>query len=151
MGKKYFVVALFFIVMLGFIVFICGAPVFWYLDWATFTVTVVLSFILMFFNYSGSEVVRFFSCALGSASCDPSVLKKGMVFFDTLRHYLMITAVIATLMGFMAMLGSGFEDMQAFGKGSAQAVISLLYALIFTVLICLPFKTALKKKLIDTE
>ncbi len=109
---------------------------------------------LLLTHFSPGEIVRAFKLAGKKSEGTKSELKNASLFFHTAQQFFIVTAVIGFIVLSIWYLAGGFNA----GGGPpriAAAVLILIgafwYPLMFILFICLPFRSALRKKLNELE
>ena len=105
---------------------------------------------LVLASYSFGEIGQAFTSAFKKRDSTPTELKNGLLFFKSLQTYLILSAVIATLIGFMSMLVD-LKDKNLLASGIAVSLLSILYSLVLMMIITVPFRTGITKKLNELE
>lgn len=123
---------------------------FLYIDVVTFVLTFFIPLLILMTHYSFSEIINAFKTAFTSRESDLKTIKKGILFFNTAIKLVITSGVITMIFGFITIL-SFMGTPQEIAKGTSAALLSILYSAIYIVFIILPFRSALKKKLIDNE
>ncbi len=156
MKKSYpiFAILSFMIVLVA--MFMGGESLSVYLDFVSLFMVVLITVFLLLTNYSPSEIVMAFTIGFKKEGIDKKELKKSINLFESLGKYLILSAILGTITGFIAMAAYYAGDTQNMGTGdwaggSALAIITILYSLIFYLIIVVPFKNGLKNKLIEIE
>jgi len=149
MKKTYFLYLLLFIAVLVFVMIMVGC-VGCFFDIGSLVMVLLCTLFMLKTNYSFGEIGRYFSCGFGNKTVNTADLKKGIIFFKNMQRYLFISGGIGAMMGLVGMLAL-IEDPAKIGAGMALALITVLYALFFTMAVAIPFKTALEKTLAEAE
>ncbi|HPA71853.1 MAG: hypothetical protein KBA61_12380 [Spirochaetes bacterium] len=130
-------------------VIISGGSIWYFLDVPTFVLTPVLPLILMLGHFSPREMLDSFRCA-GTAERSEAETRKALVFFTTLHRLIIISGLLATMLGVVMILviypSEHFNS--NIGKYMAVCFLSLVYPLFLIMTITVPFTGALRKKLI---
>jgi len=117
-----------------------------YLDVLSIMLVLLCSIILLMANFSLSDIRKYFVIGFNKDTALPSDLKNGILFFSSLQKYLILSGVLGSVMGLIAIL-SMLEEPQVVGQSLALALITALYAIILSMVIAIPFKTGLQKRL----
>ncbi|MEW5817151.1 MAG: MotA/TolQ/ExbB proton channel family protein [Spirochaetota bacterium] len=96
------------------------------------------------------EIDKFSYFAIGfkKEPADAVTLKKGITFFTNMQKYLLFSGIIGMMIGIIAILAIT-EDPSKVGKGLSVASLTILYALVLSIAIAIPFKLGLEKKLAE--
>ena len=156
MKKSYLVFAILSFMMVLVAMFMGGESLFVYLDFASLFMVVLITVFLLLTNYSPLEIVQAFTIGFKKEGIDKKELKKSINLFESLGKYLILSAILGTITGFIAMAAYYARDTKNLGTGdwaggSALAIITILYSLIFYMIVAIPFKNGLKNKLIEIE
>ena len=159
MKKSFFVFAILaFIVVLSTIWASLGyGPSLWsvFIDIPSLIIILLISVFLLLTNYSPGEVVLAFTIGFKKDRIKQQDLKKSINLFDSLGKYLIISAVLTTLAGLIAMLAVfsqiSVDGNADWGGGIALAMLTILYSLILYLIIVIPFRNGLKNRLIEIE
>ncbi len=148
MRWSYFIVLLLTLAVLGWVALLAGSGVGSFLDIPSLLVVLVPALLMSLASYGLSEMGSYFALAFKKEGAAPVALEKGIHFFDTLQTYFKISAAIAFSMGLILILAT-LDDLSKIGPYLAVAVISVLYACVLALLLTVPFRTALEKKMIE--
>jgi flagellar motor component MotA len=97
-----------------------------------------------------AEILNAFKVAMNDSEADEKELKKALSLMEIIQSLTYKIAILAFIFGFVLMMASGWK-IEEYGKGFATAILGIVYALFAVIMITLPFKMALKKKLIEIE
>ncbi|TFG60121.1 MAG: hypothetical protein E4H36_12605 [Spirochaetales bacterium] len=150
MNKTYFLFAVIALGVLGLGIVFAGAGFLTYIDWASALVILFTTAALLVCSFRLREIGSYFAAAFRGRGADTSTLKKGIGFFLAMQRYLIISAVLATMIGIIALL-SVLGDPTYVSKGLALALLSILYAVTLILVVALPFRTSLERKLAEAE
>jgi flagellar motor component MotA len=145
MKKMYFLMLILGIAMLFGTVITAGGRVQLYLNLPSFVMVAGLTLILLRGSFSFREMGASFRAGFADGGGDDSDIRKGIEFFEAMQRYLLISGLLGTLVGAMAML-QNLETAEKVGFGAALAIMTLLYGLVLIVLVALPFKYGLRKR-----
>lgn len=128
-------------------------------------VVVLFPLVLLRAGFSFTEMRAYFRLALGGHSPQGTVqvkgaaaeevisaaeLKRGVLFFNALRGYLLGAGFIGGLVGTITMLAD-LSDTSTVGFGAALVLLTILYALVFSAVLVLPLRTSLEKRLAGVQ
>lgn len=136
------------IVIIGIV--LAGGDIRWFISVASFVIVVLPGLLLSLANFSPTEIFHFFGMGFGSKELTEADLKKGLAFFRALQYYLILSGIIGTLIGLVAMLGT-IEDPSKIGVAMSVALLTILYAFILTAAVTVPFHTGLRRKIAEIE
>ncbi len=148
--KKRFIIYL--AVVVGIYVFailIAGGRLIMFWDFPTLLLTPVVPLILMLGHYSPSEIIDSFRIAGESANSDVEI-KKSLLFFKTIHRLIMLSGSFAVILGIVMILTTYPSEnfSKDVGNYMAVCILSGAYAIFFVMIICVPFESALEKKMI---
>jgi hypothetical protein len=158
MNRSYFVVV---ILTLAFLVglFACaGVPLAAFVDFPSLGVVLAPALLMGFAGHSPREIARSFRVAFTKQGASGVELGQAETYFDALVRYLACGGALGVVVGFVAMFlataGVGIaaasvvrDKADAVGRGTALALVCLIYALVLIILVALPFRTAIRKRL----
>lgn len=148
MRKMYVVGAvLFFAFVVGAII-TSGGRILQYLNIPSFLMVLGPAFVLLLANFSVREMGRAFAVGFKKKEASPEDLKKGYLFFRSAQIYLILSGSLGTMIGTMAMLAN-LRDSSRIGWGAALALTTILYGIIFSMVITIPFAAGIKRRLIE--
>ena len=148
MRKVYFVgLALFIALVIGAVI-TSGGTIGSVLNIPSFLLVAGCTFVLLLMNFRLREMGICFAVGFMKKDATPEDLKKGYIFFRSMQLYLLLSGLMGTIIGAMAMLVN-LKDHNAIGWGAALAILTILYGLIFSMGITIPFMTGIKRRLIE--
>ncbi len=150
MKKTYFIYAVVCLTVFGLGIFFAKGNFSFFFNPFGLTIFIVPTFALLLAGFSPAEIIRAFAIALDKNSGSASEYKKSILMFDGIFNYILASALCAVILGFVLMLSHPKEP-EKFGFGLAVCLLTILYALIMILVVVLPFKLALKKKLIEID
>ncbi len=148
--KKSFIIYL--AVSMGIYVFailISGGSLILFWDVPTIMLTPGIPLILMLGHYSPSEIIEAFRIAGKGSNCDVEI-QKSLLFFKTIHRLIMLSGYFAVLLGVVMILTTYPSENfnKDVGNYMAVCILSAAYAIFFVMIICVPFESALEKKLL---
>ena len=117
-----------------------------YLDMMSILLILMCPLVLLLANYSLSDIRKYFAIGFKKENVEPVDLKNGIIFFSSLQKYLVLSGIMGSLIGLIAILAM-LADPEVIGQSLALALITALYAIILSMVIATPFKTGLQKRL----
>lgn len=148
MKKSYFMV----IVVFAFLLFMTWwvaagiGDVLIFIDFPSAMVVLLCTLILLLANYSLGDIRRFFILGFRKEEIDPGDLENGVVFFSAVQKYLILSGMLGVFVGMIAMLAM-LDDPAKIGRALSLSLLTALYAIILSMVIVIPFKTGLQKRL----
>ncbi|MFC1545049.1 hypothetical protein ACFL4X_02690 [Gemmatimonadota bacterium] len=109
---------------------------------------IALPLLMAMSTYSPKEIGECFAVAFKKECADSAMIEKGIHFFGLLRTYLIVTALMTVMIGFILIMAT-VKDMSTIGPKWAVAAICLYYALALMLLVTIPFKAGLQKRKIE--
>lgn len=157
MKKSYLIFAILSLLMISGAMILSGQSVRTYTNIPSLAMVTLTSVFLLLTNYSPVQIVRAFTIGFKKNGTDKKDLKRSLNLFDSLGKYLILSAILGSMTGFIAMLSFYAKDTSSIGSaakwagGSALAVLTILYSLIFYMIVVVPFRNGLKNKLVALE
>jgi hypothetical protein len=108
---------------------------------------------LLLTHFSPAEIIKAFKLA-GRKSGEKSELNNAVLFFQTAQRFFVTVAVIGIFILITWFLAGGFDAGQGPPRISHAVFIivgAIWYPMIFILFICLPFRSAIQKKLNELE
>ena len=147
MKRSYFIVVPAVIAIVCWVIHECG-DLNYFVDYAGTLLIIALPLLMAMATYSPAEIVECFAVAFRKEGADPAMIEKGIHFFSLLRKYLIVTALLTFMIGFVLIMAT-LEDLSGFGPKWAIAALCIYYALFLMLLVTIPFKAGLEKKKIE--
>ncbi len=148
MRKMYFVGVVLFIAFIIGAVITSGGTIGSILNIPSFLLVAGCTLVLSLMNFNLGEIGRCFSVGFKKKDVPSEDLKKGYIFFRSMQLYFLLSGLLGTIIGAIAML-TNLKDHSAIGWGAALSIITILYGLIFSMGITIPFMTGIKRRLIE--
>lgn len=123
-----------------------GAHFIVYLDAASLVLVLGLTLVMLRTSWSFRAMGRQFRTSLDDEADKPA-LEEAVLFFLSARRYLALAAGFAVFLGVIAIL-TNLQDRTKLGPNFAIALLSVFYAIILMVAICVPLETAARRRLI---
>jgi flagellar motor component MotA len=101
---------------------------------------------LLLANFTLSEIRNSFIIGFKQGDSDYVELKNGLLFFTALQHYFILSGLLGVFIGIIAVLAN-LTVPEVTGSGLALSLITVLYSIVFSMGIAMPFKTGLQKRL----
>jgi small-conductance mechanosensitive channel len=109
---------------------------------------------LLLTHFSPAEIIRAFRLAGRKSEGTKSELQNARLFFNTARQFFVTAAVIGVIILMIWYLAGGFDAGDGPPRIAGAVLIfvgAFLYPLLFILFICLPFGSAVRKKLNELE
>ena len=149
MKKTYVLSLILFLAIMGLAMILTGC-VACFFDIGSLVMVLISAIIMILANYSIADIGKYFALGYRKEAVMPSELKDGILFFKSFQKYLAIAGGIGFFMGLIAMLAT-LDDPEKIGRGLALALITVLYAMFFSMIITVPFRTGLERKLNELD
>lgn len=133
-----------------FAIVVAGGNIAWFLSLPSLLFVLAPGVVLSLGPFSFREIVSFFRSAFASQRAEERLLQNALVFFESLGRYVVIGGFVGTIIGAIALL-TGLDDPSVVASYVSLALITMLYGLILYTGIVLPFRSAVKKKLLLLE
>ena len=148
MKRSYFVVIIVFAVLVFMTWWVAAGigAVLIFIDFPSAMVVLLCTLILLLSNYSLGEIRKFFALGFRKEEIDPGDLENGVVFFSAVQKYLILSGMLGVFVGMIAMLAM-LDDPAKIGRALSLSLLTALYAIILSMVIVIPFKTGLQKRL----
>jgi small-conductance mechanosensitive channel len=105
---------------------------------------------LLLTHFSPAEIIKAFKLAGRKSGGTKSELKNAALFFQTAQRFFVTVSVMGIFILMIWFLAGGFEAGQGPPRIANMVLIivgAIWYPMIFILFICLPFKSAIQKKL----
>ncbi|MBN2874890.1 MAG: hypothetical protein JXM71_07335 [Spirochaetales bacterium] len=117
-----------------------------YLDAASLVLVLGLTVVMLRAGWTFRAMGAHFRNAL-SDTADYTLLEEAALFFATAKRYLALGAGFGVILGVIAIL-SHLTDRSKLGPNLAIALLSVFYAIILALAICIPLETAARQRLV---
>ena len=144
--KKFYPISLgLFLGILVVAIIASGGMIRGFLSVASVVLVVVPPIVLALGSYSVGELLRCFAVGFSDAPSREELLV-AETLFDALGRYLIVSGILGFFIGGIVML-STLGDETRVASGTALALVTVLYALVFYVAIAVPFRAGIRRKL----
>ena len=149
---RYFIGLLVVLAIIVACIWASGGRIFTYLDPASALIMIGVPLVLLKTGWSFRQMGQAIGLALSAdaAAAGKAELEDARRFFVSARAYLLGTGALGFFLGVIAML-TNLTDYNLLGRNMAVALISVLYAIFVSLLVCLPMEASLQRKLIRLE
>ncbi|MCK5200024.1 MAG: MotA/TolQ/ExbB proton channel family protein [Spirochaetales bacterium] len=117
-----------------------------FIDPPSAMLVILCSLVLLLANYSLRDIRKHFAMGFKKENFDSTDLKNGIVFFSALQKYLLLSGMMGTFIGMIAMLAM-LDDTAKIGRALSLSLLTALYAIILSMVVAVPFKAGLQKRL----
>lgn len=150
MKKSYWIYALVAFGMCIGAIFIAGVNPIVFTDPPSIALVLGVPLILLLGIFGPREIVNAFRHTVSRSDVEAPAIRRGIVFFATAQKMVLVTGVLFTLLGILMTLygiSKGRENPVAFYM--VVAFQTVLWAIVITLLVTIPCRAALEKKLAD--
>ncbi len=131
-------------------IFIARGNIFLFWDPASAMLVTVPTIFLLMAVFGPRGIVNAFRFAMNGSEATGSEIQKGIVLFAAAQRIILMTGLIATLMGVIMILdGISRTPAAPVAFWCAVALDSTFYSMMTILIVIMPFKAALQKKLAD--
>jgi len=151
MKFHYFVCLIFIVILLWFIGWASAVDykITLFLDVLSMLVVIIFPFIMMIILYGWKNIRRAFS-VLSNKKSNKNILINAETFFEKYNKTIFSIAFIAFIISLITMLFE-HENVEALGTNIAISSLYLLYAGILNIVIIMPYRIIINRKLIEME
>jgi hypothetical protein len=130
-----------------------AASVLFFIDVPSLAVVLVPVLAMSFASFTPREIGGSFRAAFVRSHADAALLRTAAAFFRALERYIILSGFLGVLIGLVSMLvvmgsGKGVPDNKV-TVGFSLLLLSVFYALVFLLLIAVPFRSAADRKLAE--
>ncbi len=118
----------------------------YFFDLPSIALLLVPVFLVMLSHFSPAEMAGAFRSAMAGYAATGKELSDSLLFFKTLQKALLVVSALGFLTGLIVLAGIE-SDAATFRNGLGVALLVVYYAAAMVMLVTLPFKSAVKKKL----
>ncbi len=122
-----------------------GSSFLFYFDIPSLLVILIFLCLLTVFQTGVKQTRAYYRCVF-DPQADQKLIREGAGYFSSLSLYTLAVGSMAFFTGIIAVLAN-LEDTSSVGPNLAVALITLLYAGMLCILIFLPFRIALEKRI----
>jgi flagellar motor component MotA len=119
-----------------------------FVDWASLMMVVVPAAVLSLAVFPPRVIGRSFRSAFARQEASEADLRQAVTFFRFLERMLLLSGFIAALIGIVTIL-SQLRSVEVIGKGFALLLISVFYSLVLMLLLAVPFRAAVERRLAE--
>lgn len=137
-------------IVAGALVLVTGGSLYIFLDVASLVITLGISFVLLLTHFSFKEIGSAFRYALERTEYNEGEIRKGIVFFKSMRNFLIVSGIFGLFTAAIAMLRYDAQqrsDTTNMAVGASVALICMFYSIVTLLLLEEPFRSALEKRL----
>ena len=132
------------------VIFAAGGSLYAFTSVPSILLVILLSLALSLCTHGFREIGKSFQAAFPRSSAGRAEVENALLFFKALQRYLLVSGLVGTLTGGVAMLAN-LEDASSIGPNLSLALLTLYYGLLCYLFLCVPFVTALRKRLLHMD
>ena len=122
-----------------------------YLGLTPFMCSLLVSFVLLLTQFRLKEMAESFSYSRSKMPFDKQKIQRGILFFESMQKYLIISGVLGVFVGIVIILNYLSVDVADLCRRCGIALLTLFYSFFGVLMVSAPFETALKKRLAENE
>lgn len=150
MNRFYFVAAALALCVLVIGMVFAAARIDYFLDYPSLIMVVVPAAVLCLAAFPPRVIGRSFTVAFSRQTASEQELRQAAVFFRTLERFILLSGVIGALIGIVTILSQQQDvPMKKIGQGFALLLITVFYALVLTLVLAVPFRAAVERRLAE--
>jgi len=150
MNRFYFVAAALALCVLVIGMVFAAARIDYFLDYPSLIMVVVPAAVLCLAAFPPRVIGRSFTVAFSRQTASEQELRQAAVFFTSLQRCFLLSGAIGALIGIVTILAQLQEAAMAkLGQGFALLLITVLYALVLTLVLAVPFRAAVERRLAE--
>lgn len=152
MKRFYFIAVLAALVIFVVTILTTGGtnPLVQFLSVPSFLIVVLPAFALSLSNFSLRELGRCYSVAFGTDGTRDELLS-ARSYFGALGTYVMISGILGFFIGAIVLLVNLGGDPSVIGAGTAVALLTVVYAAFFYMIVPVPFRVGLDRRLAELQ
>jgi flagellar motor component MotA len=121
-----------------------------FLDWPSLIMVIVPAAVLSLAAFPPRVIGRSFRSAFVRQEASEADLRQAAAFFRFLERMLLLSGFIAALIGIVAILSQLRRvEAESIGRGFALLLISVFYSLVLILLLAVPFRAAVERRLAE--
>ncbi len=148
MNRFYFVAVVLALGVLVLGTIFAAARIAYFVDYASLIMVVVPAAVLCLAAFPPRVVGRSFVVAFSRQEASEQELRQALVFFTSLQRFFLLSGAIGALIGIVTILAQLQEvAMAKLGQGFALLLITVFYSLVLTLVLAVPFRAAVERRL----
>jgi flagellar motor component MotA len=144
----YLVAVVLVLAMIALGVMFAAGKVSYFLDWPSVIMVVFPTLVLSLATFPPAVIGRSFAAAFDRRTSTEVELRTAATFFRALQGYLLLSGLLAALLGVMTILAGLKADTNVAG-GAALLLVSVFYSLVLILLVALPFRASIERRLAE--
>ncbi len=121
-----------------------------FLDYPSLIMVIVPAAVLCLAAFPPRVIGKSFVVAFSRQAATEQELRQAAVFFMSLQRFFLLSGAIGALIGIVTILAQLQEvAMAKIGQGFALLLITVFYALVLTLVLAVPFRAAVERRLAE--
>jgi flagellar motor component MotA len=150
MNRFYFIAVVLALCILVLGMVFAAARIDYFVDYASLIMVIVPAAVLCLAAFPPRVIGRSFTVAFSRQTASEQELRQAAVFFTSLQRCFLLSGAIGALIGIVTILAQLQEvAMAKLGQGFALLLITVLYALVLTLVLAVPFRAAVERRLAE--
>ncbi|MBE3063471.1 MAG: MotA/TolQ/ExbB proton channel family protein [Acidobacteria bacterium] len=150
MNRFYFIAVVLALCVLVIGMVFAAARIDYFVDYASMIMVIVPAAVLCLAAFPPRVIGRSFTVAFSRQTASEQELRQAAVFFTSLQRCFLLSGAIGALIGIVTILAQLQEvAMAKLGQGFALLLITVLYALVLTLVLAVPFRAAVERRLAE--
>jgi flagellar motor component MotA len=150
MNRFYFIAVVLALCILVLGMVFAAARIDYFVDYASLIMVIVPAAVLCLAAFPPRVIGRSFTVAFSRQTASEQELRQAAVFFASLQRCFLLSGAIGALIGIVTILAQLQEAAMAkLGQGFALLLITVLYALVLTLVFAVPFRAAVERRLAE--
>jgi flagellar motor component MotA len=150
MNRFYFVAVVLALGVLALGTVFAAARIAYFLDYPSLIMVIVPAAVLCLAAFPPRVIGRSFTVAFSRQEASEQELRQAAVFFTSLQRFFLLSGAIGALIGIVTILAQLQEvAVAAIGRGFALLLITVFYSLVLTLVLVVPFRAAVERRLAE--
>jgi flagellar motor component MotA len=150
MNRFYFVAVALALGVLALGTVFAAARIAYFLDYPSLIMVIVPAAVLCLAAFPPRVIGRSFIVAFIRQPASEQELRQAAVFFTSLQRFFLLSGAIGALIGIVTILAQLQEvAMAKIGQGFALLLITVFYSLVLTLVLVVPFRAAVERRLAE--
>jgi flagellar motor component MotA len=150
MNRFYFVAVVLALGVLALGTVFAAARIVYFLDYPSLIMVIVPAAVLCLAAFPPRVIGKSFFVAFSRQEATEQELRQAAVFFVSLQRFFLLSGAIGALIGIVTILAQLQEvAMARIGQGVALLLITVFYSLVLTLVLVVPFRAAVERRLAE--
>lgn len=150
MNRFYFVAVALALCVLALGMVFAAARIDYFMDYPSLIVVVVPAVVLGLAAFPPRVIGRSFTVAFSRQAASEAELRQAAVFFRALERFILLSGFLGALIGVVTILSQQEEvPMKKVAQGFALLLITVFYSLVLTLVLAVPFRAAVERRLAE--